>query len=86
MKKRKTNRDRIGELNKILGPVIRRDGYYFALLHNAKECKHPYALCLKSSPERSLDFRGMKAMAQRMRAAYDTGGDRLAVALARDQY
>lgn len=45
-----------------------------------------YALCLKFSPERSLDFRGMKAMAQRMRTAYDTGGDRLAVALARDQY
>lgn len=39
--KRRNNRDRIGELNKILGPVIRRDGYYFSLLRNAKECKHP---------------------------------------------
>lgn len=82
MKKRRTNRDRIGELNKILGPVKKLTGYRFSLLRNARDFKHPYALCYKMSPEMSLDFRGMKAMARRMRAAYDAGGDRFTIGYA----
>lgn len=84
--KKRTNRDRVAELNAILGPVKERDGWYFSLLMNAREFKHPYALCYKMSPERSLDFRGMKAMARRMRAAFDAGGDRHTVYLACNSY
>ena len=82
-KKRRTNRDRIDELNRILGPVKKATGYHFALLRNARDCKHPYSLCYKMSPEHSLDFKGMKAMALRMRAAYDKGGDKFAIYQAR---
>lgn len=83
MKKRRTNWDRVAELNEILGPIREKFGYYFSLLCNACDFKHPYTLCYKMSAEQSLDFKGMKAMAQRMRAAYDNGGDRMAVHQAR---
>ena len=83
MKKRRTNWDRVAELNQILGPVKKATGYYFSLMRNAGDFKHPYALCYKMSAEQSLDFKGMKAMAQRMRAAYDNGGDCMAVHQAR---
>lgn len=79
MKKRRTNHDRVAELNRILGPVKKFTGLYFAVLRNVRECVHPYALCYKMSPERSLDFKGMKAMALRMRAVYDAGGDKIAI-------
>lgn len=82
MKKRRTNQDRVEELNKILGPVKKLTGYYFSLLRKARDFKHPYALCYEMSPEMSLDFRGMKAMARRMRAAFDAGGDRFAIGYA----
>ncbi len=45
--------------------------------------RHPYALCYRMSPEHSLDFKGMKAMALRMRTAYDKGGDKTAINKAR---
>lgn len=83
MKKRRTNWDRVKELNEILGPVREKTGYYFSLLRNARDFKHPYCLCYKMSAEQSLDFKGMKAMALRMRAAYDNGGDKMAVYMAR---
>ena len=83
MKKRRTNWDRVAELNDIIKPVTKRDGYYFSLIRNAREFKHPYCLAYKMSPECSLDFAGMKAMALRMRAAYDAGGDKMAVYMAR---
>ena len=85
-KKRRTNWDRVEDLNKILGPIRKRDGYYFSLIQNAKDFKHPYCLSYKHSAERSLDFKGMKAMAQRMREAYDAGGDKHAVYLAINNY
>lgn len=83
MKKRRTNWDRVAELNRILGPVKEFTGYYFSLLRNAREFKYPYALCYKMSAENSLDFKGMKAMALRMRAAFDNGGDKMAIYKAR---
>lgn len=83
MKKRRTNWDRVAELNEILGPVKERDGYYFSLLKNARDFKHPYCLCYSWEVKNVLDFKGMKAMAQRMRAAFDAGGDRMAVYKAR---
>ena len=83
MKKSRTNWDRVAELNEILGPVKEKFGYYFSLLRNARNFKHPYCLCYSWEVKNSLDFKGMKAMAQRMRAAYDNGGDKLAVYKAR---
>ena len=83
MNKRRTNWDRVAELNEILGPVKEKFGYYFSLLRNARNFKHPYCLCYSWEVKNSLDFKGMKAMAQRMRAAYDNGGDKLAVYKAR---
>lgn len=83
MKKRRTNWDRVAELNEILGPIREKFGYYFSLLRNACDFKHPYCLCYKMSAEQSLDFKGMKAMALRMRAACDAGGDRMAIYKAR---
>ncbi len=83
MSKRRTNWDRVAELNEILGPVREKFGYYFSLLRNARDFKHPYCLCFSYEVKNSLDFKGMKAMAQRMRAAYDAGGDKLAVYKAR---
>lgn len=88
MKKRRTNWDRVAELNEILGPVIEFAGMHFSLMRNAKDFKHPYCLANNScgSAEMSLDFKGMKAVAQRMRAAYDAGGDICAVRGARYSY
>lgn len=83
MKKRRTNWDRVDELNEILGPVKEKFEWHFSLLKNAKDFCHPYCLCYRYSPENSLDFKGMKAMALRMRAAYDAGGDAFAVYMAR---
>ena len=83
MSKRRTNWDRVAELNEILGPVRKFTGYYFSLISPRRMFKHPYALCYKMSPEHSLDFKGMKAMALRMRAAYDNGGDKMAIYQAR---
>lgn len=79
MSKRRTNRDRVAELNAILGPVREATGYYFSLISPRWMFKYPYCLCYKMSPENSLNFKGMKAMALRMRAAYDSGGDRMAI-------
>ena len=83
MNKRRTNWDRVAELNEILGPVIEKFDWRFSLLKNAKDFCHPYCLCYKMSPENSLDFKGMKAMAQRMRAAYENGGSAFDVYMAR---
>lgn len=83
-KKRKTNWDRVVELNAILGDELRkRDGWFFSLLKNAKDFRHPYCLCYSYEVKNSLSFKGMKEMALRMRAAYDAGGDRMAVYKAR---
>lgn len=82
-KKRRTNWDRVTELNEILGPVREMTGYYFSLISPRWMFRHPYALCYRMSPEHSLDFKGMKAMALRMRTAYDNGGDKTAIYKAR---
>lgn len=76
---RRTNQERVEELNEILGPVREKTGYHFSLLKNARNCVHPYCLCYSWEIKRSLGFKEMKAMAIRMREAYDKGGDRMSV-------
>lgn len=85
-KKRRTNWDRVTELNEILGPVRELTGYYFSLISPRWMFRHPYALCFKMSPERSLDFKGMKALALRMRTAYNNGGDKTAIHKAKSAF
>lgn len=85
-KKRRTNWDRVTELNEILGPVRELTGYYFSLISPRWMFKHPYALCYKMSPERSLDFKGMKALALRMRTAYNNGRDKTAIHKAKSAF
>lgn len=77
--KTRTNWERVAELNEILGPIKDKFGYYFGILKNAKDFRYPYCLCYSYEVKISLGFKDMKGIAERMRAAYDNGGDRMAV-------
>ena len=59
---RRTNWDRVDELNSILGDHPK---YFFSLIKNARDCTYPYALCLKPTGaiSRSLPFKEMKEIA-----------------------
>lgn len=75
----RANWERVAELNEILGPVMDKFGYYFGILKNARDYKYPYCLCYSWEVKCSLGFKEMKAMAIRMREAYNKGGDRMSV-------
>ena len=67
MKKRRTNWDRVRELNAILG---KHPKFHFSLLANAKDFRHPYCLAWNccGAAERSLPFREMKKLAYQLHA------------------
>lgn len=67
MSKRRTNRDRVRELNEILG---NHPKFHFSLIRNAKDHRYPYCLAWNScgAVERSLSFREMKQLAVQLHA------------------
>ena len=67
MAKRRTNWDRVRELNEILGEHPK---FHFSLIQNAREHRYPYCLAWNScgAVERSLSFREMKQMAIQLHA------------------
>lgn len=67
MSKRRTLRERVAELNEILGDHPK---FHFGIIQNYKEHRYPYALVWNccGAVERSLSFREMKQMAIQLRA------------------
>ncbi len=67
MKRRRSNWDRVKELNEILG---NHPKFHFSLIQNYKEHRHPYCLAWNccGAVEHSLSFREMKQLAIKLHA------------------